>query len=45
MKTWEEVRKGFNFTEKEEEEISKEKEKIYAKIEKLHKISLIKKKM
>ena len=32
--TWEEVRKGFNFTPEEEAEIEKEEQKIIAKINK-----------
>ncbi len=32
--TWEEVRKGFNFTTEEETEIEKEEQKIIAKINK-----------
>ena len=31
--TWEEVRKGFNFTPEEEKQIEKEKQKILVKIE------------
>ena len=36
--TWEELRKGFNFTPDEEKEIEKEKQKILAKIQKHKKI-------
>ena len=34
MKTWKEVRKEFNFTQKEEEEIAKYTKKILNKIDK-----------